>query len=524
VPVFAAGPSQTVAALSGPARLVRWIDRRVFVEMSNQVLAEISLDTGIQTAVQACPDPSVLYRKSYDVTADASRVVFAARREGRHDLWTCHLASGALRQLTTGEADDLYPIWGDRAGSTVFYQTTRSGQADIWRVTVGNLTATPITVSGEEEIPEDATADGRVVSYQRGGNIAELWRWSQDTGAASLTDSLSDMWPTVSADGTLVAFQRRRPTLGGGFVYREADVFVGTLRSSQLEAPERSIGRGFLPRLSPSGRWLAFLNDSGHPSGDALSVHDLQTKETMLVTDRLGFPGMLSPPLDVLHEVLAWGPSETLYFYVRTDTPVYELWRINLSDPARSQVRILTGPRGVSLSGIYLSSDGRHLAYCIYLGSATEVRRYDLETGRDELVYRDNHGPLGSLFLRGWQADGRAVVALRYEQANADGSQPLEVLSLSASGIARRLAFVDGGFGQTARLDGDFLYLTTTSRGAHNVRRVSLPDAATRLVTDNARPGVSYSGLMPAGSGSLLFSRLEQIQDIWTVTIRPASR
>ena len=59
--------------------------------------------------------------------------------------------------------------------------------------------------------------------------------------------------------------------------------------------------------------------------------------------------------------------------------------------------------------------------------------------------------------------------------------------------------------------------MTRQERGTHNVYALSLTTGRLTQVTQNALPGVTFSGFQPAGSRGVIGVREERRQDIWLI-------
>ena len=98
-------------------------------------------------------------------------------------------------------------------------------------------------------------------------------------------DSLSDYSPVLSADGSVLAFQRSQPAPSQGYTILDAKVFVSAF-DGRPAIDARSIGDGFAPDLSSDGRWLAYMQLSDVRARMSLSVRDLRAGATTAVTRR----------------------------------------------------------------------------------------------------------------------------------------------------------------------------------------------------------------------------------------------
>lgn len=532
VPALQGGVPREVTQLKGRARLVRWVGNALFVELAAGGLTRIDASSGVATDLASSWDAELRFKKQYDVSAVGDRAVFVARSGAQDDLWAIDLATGRTTRLTDDTFVEQYPVFGNAAGTSVFYQSSRSGQLDVWRLSTADGTTTQITVSAEDEIPEDASDQAQVLTFRRGAWIAELWSASPETSSAvRLTQGLWDFWPTVSADGRKVAFQRRKATMDSAYSYRETDLFVGARSAGGLDAAPAPVISGFVPKLSPNGRWLAYARPSQLPRAfTALLVTNLEKHTVTTVTERFAFPGLMERPLDVIAQGAVWAPDGRLYFVEWTPDNIAQIKRLDVTEATNRAEVIVTAPQPTDhLRDVFVSEDGRVLRYTrATLRGDVETHWVDLITRDDRVVWRDTPGSTGYFFVAGYSSDGRDAVILRGSSFHNDSSQPLDLLYVGLSGKPTPVATLERAFGQTARLLGGTVadgavYVVMSDSDVHNIYAIRLANGAIRKVTDNGRVNLSYSGLLPFGSGELIFVRHEYIEDVWTLNL-PAER
>src|SRR5260370_37313962 len=64
--------------------------------------------------------------------------------KGRSDLWIVSTSGGAARRLTRHEADDIQARWS-ADGKTLFFLSTRTGSAQVFRLSLAGGEAQPVT-------------------------------------------------------------------------------------------------------------------------------------------------------------------------------------------------------------------------------------------------------------------------------------------------------------------------------------------------------------------------------------------
>lgn len=145
--------------------------------------------------------------------ADARNPAYA--RDGRlavsvqGDLWIVS-PRGEWTQLTSGPAWDREPAWTPD-GSAIVFSSDRSGNFDLWRVTVGStgVAADPqrITSSPLFEGQPAVAHDGRIVFVRGRLADASIWVRQPNGTEARLTHGTdAEEWPAISPDGRRIAY------------------------------------------------------------------------------------------------------------------------------------------------------------------------------------------------------------------------------------------------------------------------------------------------------------------------------
>ncbi len=84
------------------------------------------------------------------VSPDGKLIVFVLRKtdmeanRGRTDLWLVQTSGKGLKQLTTDKASDYNPVWS-KDGKSIFFLSSRSGSAQVWKIDVTGGKAVQVT-------------------------------------------------------------------------------------------------------------------------------------------------------------------------------------------------------------------------------------------------------------------------------------------------------------------------------------------------------------------------------------------
>jgi Tol biopolymer transport system component/DNA-binding winged helix-turn-helix (wHTH) protein len=198
-------------------------------------------------------------------SADGRRLFFLSDRGGTSDVWTVAIQdSGAPRgepaPLTQGAGVGSFALSKD--GRRLAY-SKHVERSNIWSAPLRRSEqlrwemARPLT--SEDQVVEflEVSRDGRQIVFDstRSGN-SDIWTMrSEGSALRRVTDDAGDEWhPTLSPDGNEVAFHRLLPD-GNREIFKVAMAGGPAVRLTSRGAKD------WCPRWSPDGRWIAFATD-----------------------------------------------------------------------------------------------------------------------------------------------------------------------------------------------------------------------------------------------------------------------
>jgi serine/threonine protein kinase len=519
---FGGAAEATVELPVNSADVLRWVGRRVFLETTSgqggRFLEMVDLDTKevVNLSASWTPDGTLF---SLDVRPDGRMAVMAIRNGSQSDLWTTPIDAWRPTRITNDAFYAQSPIWTG-SGGAIIYSTNRGGQNDLWEYVVATGRHRSLTSSQTEERPGGVASDDRLVSFEQNSDDARIWLVNPAVRLyRQLTaDALSDSSPSVSADGRRVVFQRALASPSQGYQLLDSKLLVADLDGTSLDGQPLVLSDGFAGTVSPDGRHVAYLVPGGQPGRAQLMVREIGADIVSTISTTTRLPVLALFPMDWAEQLVTWHPDRAeLFFVEQQEALAVRRYRLGADAPSEPFFRTAAGGY---IRDLHVSADGRQLGFLAW-GSDGEFEAHaiDLATGADTVLARIA-APLSRLFGRGWLADGSGLVLVETTAMDAAGqSADLAVTVVRPGRAPAVVASVTGAFAATSRFDARAatLYVTRAVAGVHNVFAVPLDGRAPVAVTDNALPGVTFTGISPLPDGRIITVQNQRKRDIWVI-------
>jgi serine/threonine protein kinase len=514
------GPPRASARLDatfGDGRVVRWVGSDLFIFVPS---------TGLWQLQDGSSEPRLLIpartekgrRVSFDVCADGKTVLAAMLEESRRSLWTSPLSGAPARRISPSGFSAGSARFMDAACRRVVFISGRGGEADLWQMPLDGAPSR-VTFSGGVKRLEDASPDGSLITFEEIHHRANLWLMdprSRPPGIWELTaQSLLDYWPTAAGGTGLVAFQRSIPTEGGSPEIFSGRIFLGQIQGTGLQNLEAVVQEGGRARLSPDGKYLAYIR-SHEGKSQEVWLKEFATGHSWRVTGDFLDPRMYATPYDALEENLVWSRSGDQLYLVSIAERERQIIRVDAASSTTPPEVLVSGHGGEFFSDLQLSADGSQLSFVssdAVTPKRSELRTLDLESAKSRMLMHLDHGIEEDLISRGWIGEGKALLAL-HAAINPDWSERVEVLRVDTQGSVTRLGGIDRAFGGTARLDptGERLILigSDPESGADNLYEFRLSDGRLTPLTANRSLRASFSGIEFLADGRVIYSGQER--------------
>ena len=195
---------------------------------------------------------------SAKLSPDGATVLFSSDRSGNFDIWSLSVSGGEPTPFAASPLADDNPLYSPD-GSQVLFRSDRAGSSDLWVVSATGGEPRQLTDGPSNESWGAWSPDGKSILYSsdRGGAGGDLWVIPTAGGEPTrLThDNVRPVTPEWSPDGRHIFYVGQRAG-GGQEVYR----IPATGGKPQPLGANRNVGNS---DLSPDGSQLSYSSFEG---------------------------------------------------------------------------------------------------------------------------------------------------------------------------------------------------------------------------------------------------------------------
>ena len=336
------------------------------------------------------------------VSPDGKWVVFTLRKtdlaanRGRTDLWLVGIDGTGLRQLTVNPASDFSPQWA-RDGKSIWFMSTRSGSAQIWRMPVDGgepeqKTSLPIDVGGFLLSPDGSRLAVTMEVFPSCENIAcsktKLDEMESRKASGKIYDKLFFRhWDTWSDGRRSHVFTM--PITGGEP--------VDLMRGMEADCPSKPFGGVEEIAFTPDSKSIVFTARVAGREEAWSTNFDLY----LVPVDGAAAPKLLTANNKAWDTTPAFSPDGKTLAYLAMSRPGYEAdrFRIVLRSWPDGAERVLTENWDYSAGGILWSADGKTIyTHADNIGQHS-IFALDAATGKARTVVKE--GTVSAVALAG---------------------------------------------------------------------------------------------------------------------------
>jgi Tol biopolymer transport system component/DNA-binding winged helix-turn-helix (wHTH) protein len=406
-------------------------------------------------ALQPVPLTTYVGSELYpSLSPDGTRVAFAWDGEAKsaYHIYTASTSGGGAHQITAASASDAAPVWSPDGKQIAFLRGAAPGMAQLWTVRADG--SNPVKV---REIRSTAlnpsltwTHDQKwlIVSQKCQGNgVPALFRISATTGeetqitSASAGQFAGDMSPTVSADGSRLAFTRSTsPSWRDVFVVHLSKDSVPEGNAVQLTNKRSDID---YVAWAPDGKFLVFSAAAMISAPHHLFRVEANAAGTRPEITELGIEGD--------RPTLAGTPFKLAY--VRTNIEQSSVWRLDRDATQTKKSRVMASTRRDFTTA--LSPDGEQIVFSSIRSGQTEV--WISQTDGSNVRRLTS---IGGSEPR-WSPDGKRIAFVSSQFGESD----IYVLKLETGAIQRLTSEGSSHLKPSWSRDGRFIYFCSDRTG-----------------------------------------------------------
>ena len=335
------------------------------------------------------------------VSPDGKWVVFTLRKtdlaanRGRTDLWLVGIDGAGLRQLTVNPASDFSPQWS-RDGKSIWFMSTRSGSAQVWRIPVDGgepeqKTSLPIDVGGFLLSPDGSRLAVTLEVFPSCENVAcsksKLDEMESRKASGKVYDKLFfrhwDTWKDGRRSHVFVM-----PSTGGEP--------IDLMKGMEADCPSKPFGGVEEIAFTPDGKSLVFTARNAGREEAWSTNFDLY----LVPVDGSATPKLLTTN-KAWDTMPVFSPDGKTLAYLAMQRPGYEAdrFRIVLRSWPDGTERVLTETWDYSAGGILWAADGKTIyTHADNIGQHS-IFAIDVASGKARTVVRD--GTISAVALVG---------------------------------------------------------------------------------------------------------------------------
>jgi serine/threonine protein kinase len=447
--------------------------------------------------------------RDFAVSPDEQQVAYSDTTDGQSDLWVVPISGGHPARVTNDKPQDTNPAWTPD-GKRIVYSSKRNGIKQICVARVDGSLTTQLWGSDTNSNVLDVSSDGTRILYSTDRDESDLWsvRLDQSRESQLTTDTGITMWPDVSPDGKVIAYQSLRAPTG-------ATLFNSLLMSkplSEAAAPVQLAPDGFAPLWSPDGQQVAFLHYVNGTS-DLWMVHPAGGDARPVTTGGVIFGGFTQLPYNRMQtQDFHWTGDSTHLIYCAKNSNLVNVWQIGIDGSA--PVRLSDNEdSNLRLFNPASAPDGRRIAW-LGVSNTKTVSVWLLDHNQQKKIF-DSNSAIGMV---GWTAAGDELI-LKTVSGTDTPNAPVDITLITISipeGKQRTLAQLPAAYFQNIKLAPARNQVAYVSReeGTDSLRIIPVTGGTPRTLVNIPDPRVYLASIVWSPDGKMIYYGK---QSSWTV-------
>jgi serine/threonine protein kinase len=503
IPAFGGAPT-LIKAFDAPmqTRLIRWSKdgtRLYYESVRNVFVFDMASKEDIQLTSFDIANSLV---QGFSLSPNQDYLAYSDIRDGQQDIWVMPLEGGAPVRITNDAADDRTPVWMPD-GERVVYSSDRSGVLQICMAFANGRAPVQILSGESDRSIFDMSSDGQKILFFSSTEEADIWEADVTTGQeATVTSDVGvEIWPDVSSDGRMIAFQSVKD-MGGGRRLFDCDIKLKSLAEGGQQ--NQTVSRAIDPRWSPDGNTLAFLRSSGEKV-DLWTVSATGGFEKRLTDTGIQLGGFSTLPYQQQTSSYNWSPDGSKIACVARESGIIHALSVNSSD--RVNLTNVADPTVLLSDPLWSPDGGRIACLCTPAGNTTgSDRKWSVrvsEASITKIVFQSE----SALKLIGWTRDGKSLIISRNEGIGFLSAETT-LFEVKADGSdSRRLMSLKTVYYYSLSLSPDRKYVAFISRldGRDNIWVAATEGGNPRKITSNTDPRLFFSSMAWSPDGRKIY-------------------
>ena len=451
-------------------------------------------------------DSSPVGDPNFDLSKDEETIAYQGEKDGQEDIWIVSKHGGEAVRVTNDEFEEEYLIW-HTDGQRIIYNAVRNGISQIFAVGLDGKPPVQLIFSDNPNYISDVSPDGKKILYYSQRDEADLWKVSLDDAKESrLTENIRmELWADVAPDNSGMVFQVentadvRRRILNSAIISQTND---GTNQSLELSDD------GFLPRFSPDGKQIAFLQSTDKLQNLRI-VPTNGGEVTAVTTEGIAFNGysLTSPFNRSQPQDYQWSPDSRSLIYCANRGTVSNLWQGAVNGSGENRLTD-NADATIKFYNPVFSPDGKRMAFSGEIPpTATQKTRkssiWIYENGAAKMIFQSE----SRLGLLGWSPTGRELI-VKSAAGSPQFPADFDLLQISAdSGAERLLSQMKKTYFYNIRLSPDrqTIAFVTRKDGTDSIHVVSVNDGIDRTILTGNDARVYFANLVFSPDGKAIY-------------------
>ena len=506
MPILGGSPKLISTINDGSSRLRFWSKNNLIYYESNNDIFAVDVNSGQIKQITDLASKGIM-GQSLNLSPDEKNIAYTTIEGETSSLWTATAAGETLKQLLSSPVEIKNIAWHPD-NKRIFYSVLTDGTFQIFITDIYGAPPRQLTFSEQGSLVLDVSSDGAKILYGSTKEESDVWGVNLKDNKEFIvaSDQDSELWPDVSPDGKVLAYQLIKNLSQGN------NLFNGHILTKTLgidEQPVELAANGSLPKWSPDGKRLAFVR----LNGDRYQIETLVTpggEQKQLTKDGISpITNSILPYNRLQTADFSWSPDSTKIAYTSRNGGQHNIWLANADGTIDVQHTENTDPK-LSINCPLWSFDGKKIAFTTKTnnfegGPTYSVRVTDTETKKTNLIVSEN----SFIRLIGWSQNGNELI-LASIKGSGTNTLLTEVSLLNveiASGKMRQISMLKDAYLYNVHLSPNkkTFAFAAHREGKDNVWVMSTVGGEARRVTNNNDSRLYFSSMAWSPDGSSIF-------------------